>query len=98
MMPWPDRKRIRFAAALTAALCLPGAVLADAPGEFSATLEVIRNGKVMGESTFSFENDGDTWVMSSSTCPMCSRVCKAWCPGLGSASRIRGQPYQERVQ
>ena len=34
-------------AALAAALCLPGATLADAPGEFSATLEVIRNGKVM---------------------------------------------------
>jgi len=56
--------------ALTAALWLllsPLALLADRPADFQARLEVWRNGKVVGETTFEFDSSDDRWTMHSQT-------------------------------
>lgn len=63
--------RTRVAQALvTAALlagALPGFALAATPTAFEAVFEVHRNGKLIGESTFRFEVDSETWTLSTET-------------------------------
>ncbi|MEE4172973.1 MAG: DUF3108 domain-containing protein [Xanthomonadales bacterium] len=41
------------------------ALAADLPPPFQATLEVLRNDKVIGEATFAFTTDGEDWVLTS---------------------------------
>jgi hypothetical protein len=48
-------------------LFAPPALLADRPADFEARLEVSRNGKVMGGTTFTFDSDDDRWTMHSET-------------------------------
>jgi hypothetical protein len=50
-----------------ACLVAPALAWAKQPQDFEATMEVYRNGKLMGESTISMTTQGDQWTMRSHT-------------------------------
>ena len=60
-------RSIRFACALGLLVTLTGfdSRASELPPPFEATLEVLRNGKVIGEATFTFTTDGEDWVLTS---------------------------------
>ena len=45
----------------------PAPGMAAKPAEFSVTMDMLRNGKLMAETTFTFSSQGDQWVMQSET-------------------------------
>jgi hypothetical protein len=60
---WPDNLR-RVPLLL---IFLAAAAHAAPPTDFEATLEVLRNGKLSGESQISYSSDGGLWAVSSHT-------------------------------
>jgi hypothetical protein len=48
-------------------LLLPSLALAERPAQFEARLELSRNGKTMGELTFTFSSSDEQWTMASAT-------------------------------
>jgi hypothetical protein len=52
---------------LLAALLLPAVGTAGDPLEFKVTMEMLRNGKTVGETVFSFTAGDEQWVMQSQT-------------------------------
>ena len=52
---------------LAAALMQPSPGVAANPLEFSVTMDMFRNGKLMAETTFSFRSKGNQWTMQSKT-------------------------------
>lgn len=52
---------------LAASLLIPATAVAADPRGFKVTMEMFRNGKLMGESIFTFTSRNDQWTMSSET-------------------------------
>ena len=62
-MPLPSRSKSACLALIFLLSAAPCA--AQAPSDFEARLEVLRNGKEMGESVFTFESSDGRWRMAS---------------------------------
>lgn len=52
---------------LAAALLSPAIAPAAEPSRFKATMDMFHNGKLVGETTFSFSTEGGQWIMRSNT-------------------------------
>jgi hypothetical protein len=72
-------------------LLTPLALLADRPADFEARLEVSRNGKVVGGTTFEFDSDDDRWTMHSQTKGRYAKVVP-----VSESSRGEGDWQQDR--
>jgi hypothetical protein len=59
--------RTTFAILLSWGLLLPSLGLADRPADFETRLELHRNGKLAGETTFKLDTRDGRWVMASET-------------------------------
>ncbi|MDT8321200.1 MAG: DUF3108 domain-containing protein [Xanthomonadales bacterium] len=61
------RALLRATAALSCLVVMPSLSLGQVPSDFTAQLEVFRNGKLLGESTVEFSSHDGEWTMSRET-------------------------------
>lgn len=70
-------------------------LLAAPPPQFEAKLELLRNGKPVGETTFRFTVEGERWTMASSTV---GTAGMARLLGLDEESTSRGDWYDDTAR